>query len=84
MIECGLLLPQVIPQVKIVFGRKSLDDVILGSRYFIPLPSTREVRYRISILLKISIYVRILGRCVLVAVLGVFKLTLLLQIIVSR
>ena len=43
MIKCGLLLPQVVPQVKGVFGRKSLDDVIPGSWYIIPLPSTREV-----------------------------------------
>ena len=39
MIECGLLLPQVVPQVKGVFGRKSLDDVIPGSWYIIPFPS---------------------------------------------
>ena len=36
-------LPQVIPQVWMVFGRKSLDDVIPGSWYIIPLPSTRGV-----------------------------------------
>ena len=46
MVECGSWLLQVIPQVKIVFGRKSLDDVIPGSWYIIPLPSTREVRFR--------------------------------------
>ena len=64
MIECGLLLPQVVPQVKGVFGRKSLDDVIPGSWYTIPLPSIREVRYRISILLRVFICVRMLGRIV--------------------
>ena len=53
MIECGLLLPQVVPQVKGVSGRKSLDDVIPGSWYIIPLPSTIEVRYRMSIPLRI-------------------------------
>ena len=31
------------PQVRGVFGRKSLDDVIPGSWYIIPLPTIREV-----------------------------------------
>ena len=36
-------MPQVTPQVKGVFGRKSLDDVIPGSWYIVPLPSDMEV-----------------------------------------
>ena len=43
MVECGLWWPQVIPRAKIVLGCKSLDDVIPGSWYVIPLPSIREV-----------------------------------------
>ena len=60
------------PQVKGVFGRKSLDDVIPGSWYIIPLPSTREVRGRTSNLLEVSVHVRIFGANVCLSdVLGV-------------
>ena len=80
VIECGLWLPQVTPQVEGVFGLKSLDDVIPGSWYIIPLPSTREVRYRMSIPLRIPSVWGFLGRIVACLMCWVhFKLTLLLQ-----
>ena len=85
MVECGLWLPQVIPQVKIVFGRKSLDDMIPGSWYSIPLPSTREARYRISILLRIPSMWGFLGRMFACLMCWVcLKLILVLQGIVLR
>ena len=80
MIECGLWSPQVIPRVKGVFGRKSLDDVIPGSWYIVPLPSNREVRYRISLLLEVPSVWGFLGRIVVCLMCWVrLKLTLLLQ-----
>ena len=78
MVECGLRWPQVIPRVKIVCGRKSLDDVIPGSWYIIPLPSLREVA--IGYNPSGSFYlVRIPANVWLLAVWSVFILTLLMQ-----
>ena len=78
MIECGLWWPQVIPRVKIVFGRKSLDDVIPGSWYIIPLPSLREVAIGYNPSGSFILWGFWANDCLL-AVLSEFKLTLLMQ-----
>ena len=79
MVECGLWLSQAIPRVKIVFGRKSLDDVIPGSWYIIPLPSIREVVIGFNPSGSFHLCEEFGAVCCLIDVLGVFKLTLLLQ-----
>ena len=78
MVECGLWLPQVIPQVKIVFGRKSLDDVIPGSWYIIPLPSIEKFGIGPQFFWKFLSCEDSGAIVCLSTVLSVFKLTLLL------
>ena len=64
------------PQVKGVFGRKSLDDVIPGSWYIIPLPSIREVVIGYRSFWKFRSCENFGATVCLVAVLSVFILTL--------
>ena len=67
------------PQVKGVFGCKSLDDVIPGSWYIIPLPSNIEVVIGYHSFWKFLSCENFGAIVCLSVVLSVFILTLLLQ-----